>query len=160
MARYGKQKIKAEKLISIWEVYLMFDLIPFRRRGNLLPFFNEMEKNFLQSFGNLWPDFKTDIVDKGDKFVLEAELPGFDKKDININVDGDRLTIEAEHSESKEESKDNYVHRERRYGSFVRSFDASGIKTEDIKANYKNGVLVLELPKKDSSPGSRKIDIG
>ena len=114
----------------------------------------------MQNFGFELPDFKADIVDKGDKYVLEAELPGFDKKDININVDDNRLTITAEHSESKEESKDNYIRKERRYGSFTRSFDVSNIKTEDIKADYKNGMLVLDLPKKDSGPDSRKIDIG
>ena len=139
----------------------MFDLIPFRRgRDNMLSLFDRMEKNFMQDFGFGLPDFKADIVDKGDKFVLEAELPGFDKKDININVDDNRLTITAEHSESKEESKDNYIRKERRYGSFTRSFDVSIIKTEDIKADYKNGMLVLDLPKKDSGPDSRKIDIG
>lgn len=139
----------------------MFDLIPFRRgRDNMLSLFDRMEKNFMQDFGFGLPDFKADIVDKGDKFVLEAELPGFDKKDININVDDNRLTITAEHSESKEESKDNYIRKERRYGSFTRSFDVSNIKTEDIKADYKNGMLVLDLPKKDSGPDSRKIDIG
>lgn len=138
----------------------MFDMIPFRRgRSNMLSLFDRMEKNFMQDLGFELPDFKADIVDKGDRFILEAELPGFDKKDININVDGNRLTIQAEHSESKEESKDNYVRKERRYGSFTRSFDASDIKTEDIKADYKDGVLTLELPKKDDSSGSRKIDI-
>ncbi|MDI9475321.1 MAG: Hsp20/alpha crystallin family protein [Candidatus Alkaliphilus sp. MAG34] len=139
----------------------MFDLIPFRRgRDNMLSLFDRMEKNFMQDLGFGLPDFRTDIVDKGDKFVLEAELPGFDKKDINISVDDNRLTITAEHSESKEESKDNYIRKERRYGSFARSFDVSNIKTEDIKADYENGVLTLNLPKKDSSPDSRKIDIG
>ena len=135
----------------------MFDLIPFRRgRDNMLSLFDRMEKNFMQDLGFGLPDFRTDIVDKGDKFVLEAELPGFDKKDINISVDDNRLTITAEHSESKEESKDNYIRKERRYGSFARSFDVSNIKTEDIKADYENGVLTLNLPKKDSSPDSRK----
>ena len=139
----------------------MFDLIPFRRgKDDMLSLFDRMEKNFMQNFGFEMPDFKADIVDKGDKFVLEAELPGFDKKDININVDDNRLTITAEHSESKEESKDNYIRKERRYGSFTRSFDVSNIRTEDIKADYKNGMLVLDLPKKDSGPDSRKIDIG
>ena len=139
----------------------MFDLIPFRRgRENMLSLFDRMEKNFMQNFGVELPDFKIDIIDKGDKFVLEAELPGFDKKDISINVDDNRLIIEAEHSESKEESKDNYIHKERRYGSFTRHFDVSNVRTEDIKADYKNGMLVLDLPKKDSGPDSRKIDIG
>lgn len=139
----------------------MFDLIPFRRgKENMMSLFDRMEKGLMQNLGFQLSDFKTDIMDEGDKFVLEAELPGFDKGDININVDGDRLTIKAEHSESEEESKDNYIRRERRYGSFIRSFDVSNINTEKIKADYKNGVLTLDLPKKDDRPSGRKIDIG
>ena len=84
---------------------------------------------------------------------------GFDKGDININVDGNRLTIIAEHSVSEEESKDNYIRKERKYGSFTRSFDVSDIETEKIEADYKNGVLTLNLPKKDSKPSGRRIDI-
>ena len=126
----------------------------------MLSLFDRMEKNFMQNFGFEMPDFKADIEDKGYKFLLEAELPGSDEKDIKISVDDNRLTITAEHSESKEESKDNYIRKERRYGSFARSFDVSNIKTEDIKADYKNGMLVLDLPKKDGGQDSRKIDIG
>lgn len=138
----------------------MFDLIPFRRgRENMISIFDRMEKNLMQNLGFQLSDFKTDIIDEGDKFVLEAELPGFDKGDININVDGNRLTITAEHSESDEESKDNYIRKERRYGSFTRSFDVSNIETEKIKADYKNGVLTLDLPKKDDKPSGRRIDI-
>lgn len=139
----------------------MFDLVPFRRINNdIFDLYNDMEKNFLQNFNFDFPSFKTDIVDKGDKFVLEAELPGFNKEDIDIDIDGNRLTISAKHSEKKEENKDNYIRRERRFGSFVRSFDVSNIKTDEIKAEYKNGVLTLELPKinKESKSG-RKINI-
>ncbi len=138
----------------------MFDLIPFRRgRENMISIFDRMEKNLMQNLGFQLSDFKTDIIDEGDKFVLEAELPGFDKGDININVDGNRLTITAEHSVSEEESKDNYIRKERKYGSFTRSFDVSDIETEKIEADYKNGVLTLNLPKKDSKPSGRRIDI-
>lgn len=86
-------------------------------------------------------------------------MPAFDKEDININIDGNKLTITAKHNVEKEENKDNYICRERRYGSFTRSFDVSNIKTEEIKADYKNGVLTLDLPKKNNNPTSRKIDI-
>jgi len=138
----------------------MFELVPFKRGGNdIFSFFDEMERNFLHNFGGQLPAFKTDIVDKGDRFILEADLPGFDKEDINIHVDDNRLTITAQHKVSKEENKDNYIRRERRYGSYVRSFDVSNIKTEEIKADYKNGVLTLDLPKKNNNQNTRKIDI-
>lgn len=139
----------------------MFDLVPFRKnRNDFFSFFDEMERNFMQNFGAQLPAFKADIVDRGDRFVLEADMPGFDKEDINIDVDNNKLTITAKHNVNKEENKENYVRRERRYGSFTRSFDVSNVKTEEIKADYKNGVLTLNLPKKDgNNPGSRKIDI-
>lgn len=138
----------------------MYDLVPFKRNSNdIFSIFNEMEKNFLQNFESQLPAFKTDIVDKGDRFVLEADLPGFNKEDINIHVDDNRLTISAQHKVSKEENKDNYIRKERRYGSFTRSFDVSNIKTNQIKADYKNGVLIIDLPKKENIQNSRKIDV-
>lgn len=139
----------------------MYDLVPFKRSTNdIFSLFSEMENNLMQNFGNQLPSFKTDIVDKGDKFVLEADLPGFNKEDINIHVDDNRLTISAQQAVTKEEDKDNYIRKERRYGSFTRSFDVSNIKTDQIKADYKNGVLVLDLPKKENKQSNfRKIDI-
>lgn len=138
----------------------MFDLVPFKRDTNdILSFFDEMEKNFMRNFGSPLSAFKTDIVDKGDKYVLEADLPGFNKEDIDIHVDENRLVITAKHNVNKEESKDNYIRRERRFGTFTRSFDVSDVKTDEIKADYKNGVLTLDLPKKDNIQNIRKIDI-
>ena len=139
----------------------MFDLVPFRKSGNdIFSFFSEMEKNFMQNFGGQLSSFKTDIIDKGDKFILEADIPGANKEDINIHVEDNKLTITAKHNVGKETNKDDYIRRERRYGSVQRSFDVSNIKVEKIKADYKNGVLTLDLPKKDEdAPKIKKIDI-
>ncbi len=138
----------------------MFDLVPFKRGGSdLSSFFSEMEKNFMHNFGSMMPAIKTDIVDKGDRYILEAEMPGFGKDDINIYIDDNKLTIEAKHSENKEENNANYIRRERRYGSFTRSFDVSDVDTEAISADYNNGVLTLELPKKNNTANIKKIDI-
>ena len=107
-------------------------------------------------------DFKTDIRDNGESYLLEAELPGFKKEDIAVNLEGDTLTIRAERSDSTEEkdSKGNYIKRERVYGSFSRSFDMTGIRTEDIAAAYEDGILKLTLPKKQETlPASRKLEI-
>lgn len=127
----------------------MFDLMPFDNKQNsLFRYFDNFEKNF---FGDMMGDFsafRTDIMDKGEKYVLEAELPGFDKNDIQLDIDGDQLTIRASHKEEHEKKEHHFVRRERKYGSFSRSFDVSNIKTDGITANYKNGVLILDLPKK------------
>ncbi|MCL5779936.1 MAG: Hsp20/alpha crystallin family protein [Firmicutes bacterium] len=137
----------------------MFDLTPFRKGSNdILSVFNDMEKDFMKNFNIGLPHLITDIVDKGDRFILEAELPGFNKEDINIEVDHNRLTISAKHGVSKEDIQENYIRKERRYGSFTRSFDISNIKADDIRAEYINGLLILDLPKKENNP-KRKIDI-
>lgn len=144
----------------------MFGLTPYERRNNDLMFFSpfkeleDMEKRF---FGDRIPvNFKTDIRDTGKEFVLEAELPGFDKSDIGIDVKDGYLTITASHSEENDEKdkKGNYLRRERSYGSMTRSFDVSDIEENAITASFNNGVLELILPKKeDKAEVSRKIEI-
>ena len=93
---------------------------------------------------------------------IEAELPGFSKEDIKIDVEGDYLTVGAERRESKEEkdAKGSYVRRERYYGSFSRSFDISGVDAENLAASYKDGVLKLVMPKKEARlPAARRLEI-
>ena len=123
----------------------MFDLMPFERRNReLVKYLDNFDKEF---FGNMLETFKTDIEDKGDRFVLEAELPGFAKEDIQIDIEDNRLTIHAEHKNESESKDKNYIRRERSYGSFERSFDISSIQAEGITAEYKNGVLEVVMPK-------------
>jgi HSP20 family protein len=94
----------------------MFDLMPFgRNEKNLFHYLDSMEKNFFGDMASDFPQFRTDILDKGDKYVLEAELPGFSKEDISIDIRDDRLIISAEHNDSSEDKKENYVRKERRY---------------------------------------------
>ncbi|HZK18880.1 MAG TPA: Hsp20/alpha crystallin family protein [Clostridia bacterium] len=139
----------------------MFGLTPFRReRNEAIDLFGDMERNITHSFWGGSFNFKTDIVDKGDKFHMEAELPGFNKEDIDIEIDGNRLTISAKHGENTVEDGNNFVRRERRFGSFVRSFDISDVNTDNIGADYKNGLLTITLPKKTKTePRGRKIEL-
>lgn len=144
----------------------MFEIIPFTHRNRSAsvydPFelFNEMEKRFWGE--NTTSLLKTDIKDNGDAYELIADLPGFKKEDIKIDLDNDCLTISAtRHSETEEKKdKNNYVRVERSYGSYSRSFDVSGIKTDEIDARYENGVLTLCLPKMtEKVDTSRSIEI-
>lgn len=139
---------------------MMFGMIPFDRRdNNLFDMFDNFERNF---FGNssAVSTFRTDIRDEGDKFIMEAELPGFQKEDIKLDLKDGILTVSAQHNETNEEKKDNYIRRERRYGSFSRSFDVSGIQEDHISASYNNGVLELTLPKAQPVvPAARQIEI-
>ena len=140
----------------------MFGMIPFTREENSLwNYLDNMEKSLFTGFGDM-SQFRCDIQDKGDSYLLEAELPGFAKEDIQLNVKDGILTISAQHKESSEEKdkKGNYIRRERRYGSFTRSFDISGIQEHAITAAYNNGVLELELPKAQPEvPVARQIEI-
>ena len=104
--------------------------------------------------------FRTDIVDKGDKFLLKADLPGVAKEDIHLDLDGNELVVSVKHEEDKEEKNENFVRRERVYGSYCRSFDVTGVDTDKITASYRDGVLELSLPKlAGKANAGRKIDI-
>lgn len=148
----------------------MLEIIPMNHRNRQLtynPFkeFENFEKLFFGEpfFGSRTADvFGTDIREDDDGYVLEADLPGFDKKDISIDLTDDYLTIKAERkSESEEgENKRNYISRERSFGSYTRRFEVSGIDTDKISAKYENGVLSLKLPRKEpKEPASRQLTI-
>ena len=142
------------------------NLIPYRRNSllnnNYNPFrmMEEMEREF---FGdNRSGSFSTDIREEENGFVLEADLPGFKKEDIQIDVSDGRLTINAERHSAHEEKdqKGNYVRCERAYGKFSRSFDTTGIDTNAIKASFADGVLTLNLPKLiETKPETRRLEI-
>ncbi|WP_022770353.1 MULTISPECIES: Hsp20/alpha crystallin family protein [unclassified Butyrivibrio] len=97
---------------------------------------------------------RTDVIEKDNCYQLEAELPGFNKEDIKIDLKNDTLTISASHNENKDEKDENgkYIRRERRSSSYQRSFHVEGLKPEDIIAQYRNGVLTVNLPKKEAIP--------
>ncbi|MBO7727524.1 MAG: Hsp20/alpha crystallin family protein [Oscillospiraceae bacterium] len=141
----------------------MFELIPFDRRmhrvSNYDPF-REMDELFNNASRNIANPFATDVIDNGDSFELNAELPGFKKEDINLSVENDCLTISAERKLNKEEKVPNFIKRERFYGSYSRSFDLTGIDVDKISASYIDGVLKLVLPKEaEEVPVTRSITI-
>lgn len=153
----------------------MFELRPYNNRRNRMQYYDpfrqmeEFEKeffgnnlDFFPDFSNNLTEFRTDIKDNGDSYTLEADLPGFDKKDINVDISGGRLTISAErHSECEQKDKKNkYVRCERSYGSYSRSFDLSGVESDKITAKYDNGVLTLTCPKKkEITENSKRLEI-
>ena len=147
----------------------MLEIRPATRRNlyaNPFRLFDEFDRAFFgNNFGALsasTASIRTDITETADGYLLEAELPGFTKEDIQLSVDGDMLTISAERkSETEEKDSENRIIRsERRYGSCSRRFDISGIEAEAIGAKYENGILSLTLPRKAQEvPASRRIDI-
>jgi HSP20 family protein len=91
---------------------------------------------------------------EGDKFIVRTDLPGIDPKDVDIKVVGDMLTIKGSREEKRETKKTDYFRREIRYGSFERSVPLpEGVKAEDLKAVYRDGVLELSAPMpKEAAP--------
>ena len=141
----------------------MFELIPFDRRmhrlSNYDPF-REMDELFNSTTRAVNTAFNTDVIDNGDSYELDAELPGFKKEDIHLSIENDCLTISAERKLNKDEKLPNFVKRERFYGSCSRSFDLTGIDVDKISAAYVDGVLKLTLPKESEEvPVSRSIQI-
>ena len=136
----------------------MFDLRPYNRKNNVTSYnpFREMDSFFDDPFrffdGKALAEFNTDIIESGNNYILEADLPGFEKGDIKLDVKDDILTIKAErHTETEKKDKDSRsICCERSYGSYSRQFDVSGIDTDKISAKYENGVLKLTMPKKEA----------
>ncbi len=145
----------------------MYAMTPFGKRDyDLFGMFDDFDRAFGDPFSGFAPAegrrIRTDIRDEGDKLVLEAELPGFAKEDINIDITDDMLTLSAEHKTESEENDKNgkYIRRERSFGSYKRSFDLSGINADGVTAEYKSGILTLDLPKKQlEQPKSRRLEI-
>ncbi|MCI1966914.1 MAG: Hsp20/alpha crystallin family protein [Oscillospiraceae bacterium] len=140
----------------------MFDLVPFDNRSASIfdAFDRALSNGFWGGMDTECAPCRTDILDQGDQFVLLADMPGFRKEDIKINIEGDLLTLSAERKEETNDNQKNFVRRERKYGALSRSFDIQGIDAGKISANYQDGVLTLNLPKiVEKKPASRKIEI-
>jgi len=113
------------------------------------PYFRPFFRGDEESLGTWHP--MVDIFDDGDKLVIKAELPGIDKKDISIDLKDRVLTLKGERSADNEVKEDRYYRRERTYGRFERSFTLpAGLDPEKIKADYKDGVLKIEVQKPEA----------
>lgn len=102
---------------------------------------------------------KCDIYEKDDKYYIEMDVPGYNKNDIKIECNKGNITIHAE-MEKKEEDNKKYLHRERKmYGKIERTFHLEDIDEEAIKAEFKDGILKLEIPKKVEEETKKYIEI-
>lgn len=143
----------------------MLTITPYRKHNeaNLYNPFRELEEFERSLFApDTLASFRTDIEDDGDKLILSADLPGFKKEDIHVDIDSDRLVINAErHSNyEKKDSKGNFLRCERSYGTYSRSFSLEGIDADNISASYEDGVLKLSLPKQQPTKAdTRRLEI-
>ena len=107
---------------------------------------------------------RTDIKEHDDNYVISVDLPGYDKDNIKVDITDGYLTVSAKtDSENNEEEKGKYVRRERYFGECSRSFYVGDdISVEDVDASFKNGTLIMEIPKMDSKkelPEKKYIEI-
>lgn len=140
----------------------MSSLLPFKKRAW------DMGREMWDTFDDFFNDrffapvrsdihqFRTDIKDSGDHYVIEAELPGFNKEDIQIEYSQDYLTISAKREAEMKEEKENFIRQERHFGEFVRRFYVADIDEDKIDATFKNGILTLNCPKLENSTANRK----
>src|SRR4030042_3164335 len=138
-------------------------LVPYY--GSPLSFLGAMDR----LAGNIWDSSKpytvdtslvphTDIYEENDQLVMKTELPGINKEDVNITLQGDRLTIKAEKKETVVEDTACYT-RERQYGQYFRSINLPfPVKEDKISATFEKGVLELRLSKAEESK-AKKIEI-
>ena len=144
----------------------MFDLIPRRRNEN------KMVERSEDPFDALWNSFfnnvrehseivfRTDVKEKDDKYIIDAELPGMNKDDIKVEMENNYLTITANNENYEEEEKEGYIRKERKRGSYCRSFYIENIKEDEIEAEYNDGILEIRLPKEEQTVTKKKtIDI-
>lgn len=148
----------------------MSGLVPFnkKRRSLINKDFDDFGNfyNMVDDFFNFnWPSksnftsFRVDVQEDENKYLVEAELPGVDKNEVNIEINEGNLNISVKREENINEEKKNYIHKERRYSSMSRSIYLEDAKSEGIKANLENGVLRIIVPKESKPNNSIKIDI-
>jgi len=138
---------------AAWEPFgfladFLFD--PFRE---MLPTADSSRQNFVPSF---------EVLDTDDSYIFRADLPGVSQSDLEISVTGNRLTLAGKRDQEHEDKNARYYHRERVYGMFTRSFTLpQGADLEHIKADLRDGVLNIIIPKKpDVAPRKVAVNSG
>lgn len=118
-------------------------------------------------FSNDWPfrrtlthdTFKVDVEDNGIEYFIEAEVPGVDKKDINVELNDGKLMISITRDESNETKKKNFIHKESCFNSMSRSIYLEDSRPDGIKAKLENGLLKIVVPKEEKPNNSITIDV-
>lgn len=147
----------------------MAGLIPFNRKQNDLMniSFDDFSNMLDDFFTGSWPvqrslagdTFKIDIQDNDTEYTIEAELPGVKKEDVEITLNDGRLNLSVKKEEVSENKSKKYIHRERKYAQMSRSILLADADDEGIKAKLEEGVLTIQVPKKQHEDTSKRIMI-
>ncbi len=150
----------------------MFSLIPWRKKKAEPKLFYSPFKEMEDMVNRMFADFyggldiqryevpAFNMYREGDNLVVEASLPGFDKKNITVELDEDLLTIRGEHKEESKKEEKDYYYKEFSVESFSRTVRLPNkVNPEDLKAQYKDGVLKITIPAKDEEKKVKTIKI-
>ncbi len=127
---------------------------------NLVPkrfYFDDLFDNFLEVNEN--GDMKCDIYEKGNKYYIEMDFPGFEKNNIKLSMDKGYLTISAEKNNENQDESKNYIRRERCYNKYERSFYVGNVAEENIDAKFEKGILTVKVPKENKEKDQKFIEI-
>lgn len=141
-----------------------------RFRGTVAPWM--MPWDMQEEFNRAWPELNgghgwgegeyapsMDVRETPEAFVIEADIPGMDKKDVQIEVNDNVVTVKGERHSERDQNDKDYHFTERRFGSFRRSVAIpGGFVNENVSAKFENGVLTITLPKQEEKK-PRKIDV-
>jgi HSP20 family protein len=150
-------------LLTRWE--------PFRELSTMQDRMNRMNRLFRESYGSEGPEEAlttthfapaVDIYEDEHNITLKLDVPGIDEKDIDVQIEGNTLTVHGERKIEKEEKEENFRRIERQYGSFTRSFTLpSFVDPGQVSAHYDKGVLKINLAKKaEAKPKQIKVNVG
>jgi HSP20 family protein len=141
-----------------------------RRRGDIFSDLTRMQQEMNHFFDEFFGERRSemmegnwlptvDVSETDGEVVVRAELPGMTQNDVELNLQDNVLTLKGEKKQEKKSEKENYHRIERSYGSFSRSFTLpTGVRQEDVKATFKDGVLEITMPKSEEAK-PRKISI-
>ena len=101
--------------------------------------------------------FRMDVKETDKEYLIEAELPGVNKEDVNISLNDGQLTIAVKQTQQKDEENANYIRRERRVGTMQRTVYLCNASNKGANAKFKDGILSLRIPKDDSKRFTKLI---
>jgi len=143
---YNRRNQEVARRGNVWDLRSLFD-----------DFFND---SLFPAFFHEGHPIKADIRETDKEYIVDAEIPGVKKEDIKLDLRDDTLTIAVEQNSEIKEERENFIRRERRYGSFSRSFYVEDVKHEGVTAKYDNGILTITLPKQEGAKVNKhRIDI-
>ena len=125
----------------------MFELTPFEQESQ--GFYQYLEQNLFDLLG--LSRYHTKVQDTGKTYEIQIELPGFEKDEISITIQQNKMVVQAKHHKLVQEQTADYQTSQNEDRVFIRSFDVSNVEVDQITVDYRQGVLRISLPKKEPS---------